>query len=589
MSDDLVSAIQERTEEHRSRPSLKYTTFSAVPGSTHERVVELVPLGARVLEFGCATGYMSEVLTGSRGCSVTGIEISQEAAELADEHCEQVVVGDADELDYAALFAGREFDCLLFADVLEHLRAPADVLRRVRPLITEQGSVVASIPNVAHGSVRLALLAGDFRYRDLGLLDEGHLRFFTRESIQDMFEESGYIVTDWIRQRVAVEEAEVRPSAPVPPAARALVDGDPEGTTYQFIVRAVPSGAASQVAVLRGLLEEARGELDELRPEVQRLQKEVEQQAARLAETVTAGAEKDRQLQELQQVAEGRRQQIEQQAARLEETVTAGAEKDRQLQELQQVAEGRRQQIEQNSGALRDAHNQAEQHRQAAEREAASAAAARTEAEREAANAAAARTEAERLQQMVDEGAQLLDEATEELTRLTEAVGQETARAHEASAEAERLRRLAAETSSSAQGAEAELEQLQRIVEDERRRLQRAERDLEDLGRTVQGREEEARALQRRLDAGSKREADLREMILDANEQLLQQEEQAKTLLEAELKPRDEEIRWLRGLADARDLELTAARAHIAEIESTRLWRVGRRYWRLKSLGRARP
>ncbi len=575
MSDDLVSAIQERTEEHRSRPSLKYTTFSAVPGSTHERVVELVPPGARVLEFGCATGYMSEVLTGSRGCSVTGIEISQEAAELADEHCEQVVVGDADELDYAALFAGREFDCLLFADVLEHLRAPADVLRRVRPLITEQGSVVASIPNVAHGSVRLALLAGDFRYRDLGLLDEGHLRFFTRESIQDMFEESGYIVTDWIRQRVAVEEAEVRPSAPVPPAARALVDGDPEGTTYQFIVRAVPSGAASQVAVLRGLLEDARGELDELRPEVQRLQKEVEQQAARLAETVTAGAEKDRQLQELQQVAEGRRQQIEQQAARLEETVTAGAEKDRQLQELQQVAEGRRQQIEQNSGALRDAHNQAEQHRQAAERE--------------AANAAAAWAEAERLQQMVDEGAQLLGEATEELTRLTEAVGQETARAHEASAEGERLRRLAAETSSSAQRAEAELEQLQRSVEDERRRLQRAERDVEDLGRTVQGREEEARALQRRLDAGSTREADLREMILDANEQLLQQEEQAKTLLEAELKPRDEEIRWLRGLADARDLELTAARAHIAEIESTRLWRVGRRYWRLKSLGRARP
>jgi O-antigen biosynthesis protein len=519
MSDDRISAIHGRTEEQRRHPSLKYTTFVVEPGSTHQRVVELVPPGARVLEFGCATGYMSEVLTGSLGCSVTGIEISPEAAELADQHCEQVVVGDANELDYAALFAGREFDCVLFADVLEHLRAPADVLRRVRPLIAEQGSVVASIPNVAHGSVRLALLTGDFRYRDLGLLDDGHLRFFTRESIQDMFEESGYILTEWIRQRVAVEEAEVRPSMPVPAAARAFVDGDPEGTTYQFIVRAVPSGAGPQVAVLRGLLENAREELDQLHPEVQRFQKEVEQQAERL-----------------------------------QESVTAAAEKDRQLQELQQVAESSRQQLAQSGAALREAHDQAEQHREAARRE--------------AVNADAARAETESLQQMVNEGAQLLDEAAEELSRLAEAAEQERARAGEASAEAERLRRT---------------------VEDERRLLQRAERDLEGLGRTIQGREEEVRTLQRRVEAGSNREADLREMIVDANEQLLHQEEEAKALLEAEVKPRDEEIRWLRTLVNARDLELTAARTHIEEIESTRLWRVGRRYWRLKSLGRAEP
>jgi 2-polyprenyl-3-methyl-5-hydroxy-6-metoxy-1,4-benzoquinol methylase len=233
--------------------------FDAAAGSTHNLVVSLVPRGARVLEFGCATGYMSEVLKNRLGCSITGIEISSQAAELARRHCDRVVVGDSETLDLGRLFAGELFDAIVFADVLEHLRDPSVVLRRIHPLLVENGAVIASIPNIAHGSVRLSLLGGEFRYRDNGLLDRTHLRFFTRETVHDLFESSGYTITHWLRRRLGIEESEVSPPArPVPEAVRVWLAVDSETTTYQFVVRAVRSDAAATIHQLRAELREAR-------------------------------------------------------------------------------------------------------------------------------------------------------------------------------------------------------------------------------------------------------------------------------------------------------------------------------------------
>jgi 2-polyprenyl-3-methyl-5-hydroxy-6-metoxy-1,4-benzoquinol methylase len=277
MEDEPLSAL---TKAGATPPphAFKYTEFQADTGSTHSKIVSLVPPATRVLEFGCATGYMTEVLKNKLGCTVTGVEINPEAAALAEQHAERVIVGDAEKIDYAAELAGEEFDVVLFADVLEHLKEPGDVLRRIRPFVAENGVVIASIPNVAHGSVRLALLGGEFRYRDWGLLDDTHLRFFTRASIQDLFEETGYVVTHWVRRRLDVGETEI--SVPnVPDSVRQWLASDPEATTYQFVLRALVSDTASQLKALRNELEElrphkdasaqlaaARQELGELRP-----------------------------------------------------------------------------------------------------------------------------------------------------------------------------------------------------------------------------------------------------------------------------------------------------------------------------------
>jgi hypothetical protein len=202
---------------------------------------------------------MSRLLKESLGCTVVGVELFPEPAEQARGHCQRVIVGDAETMDFAAAFGEDRFDAVLFADVLEHLRDPAAVLRRVAPFLKDGGSVIASIPNIAHGSVRLALLAGEFRYRPTGLLDSTHLRFFTRETVCDLFEGAGFLITRWLRTRVPINDSEIGlPARAAPAEVVKYIAEDPEATTYQFVVRAVRSDQAGQVAALRAEIREAR-------------------------------------------------------------------------------------------------------------------------------------------------------------------------------------------------------------------------------------------------------------------------------------------------------------------------------------------
>ncbi len=219
--------------------------------NSHTLMVELVGGSKRVLDVGCATGYLAQALT-ARGCSVSGLEFDPVAAEEARSHLDRLVIGDLEALDLAETFGDEPFDVVVFGDVLEHLRDPLAALRNARRVLRERGSIVASIPNVAHGSVRLALMAGRFDYQPLGLLDSTHVRFFTRASIEQLFREAGMVPVD-VRRTTAgffdtplpLAEAEVRPE---------VVDAvlaDPESSTYQFVLRAVADDADAAVALLR--------------------------------------------------------------------------------------------------------------------------------------------------------------------------------------------------------------------------------------------------------------------------------------------------------------------------------------------------
>jgi 2-polyprenyl-3-methyl-5-hydroxy-6-metoxy-1,4-benzoquinol methylase len=316
-------AVATTDDQRRSEPSnagdardkaFKYTRYDDSPGSTHNLVVQLVPEGASVLEVGCATGYMSDVLVQRKGCRVTGIELDPTAAAEASAYCERVVVGDVETLDLGEHLDAERYDAILFADVLEHLRDPAAVLRRVRPFVAEGGAVIASIPNVAHISVRLALLAGEFRYRKLGLLDDTHLRFFTRESIVDLFESTGYVVSRWRRRRIEADDAEISSPPDVPKDIRSWLGSDPELTTYQFVVRATPTDAASQLAELRTILRETQvdlrrlAELEDASRELQLLRRAHEAQARHLVSERLSVAD---QMAELDGVIERLREEVE--------------------------------------------------------------------------------------------------------------------------------------------------------------------------------------------------------------------------------------------------------------------------------------
>ena len=209
--------------------------------TSHAQLALLIGEGKRVLEVGPATGYLSRVLR-ERGCTVVGVEIDPIAAKEAERYCERVIVGNIETLDFEGSFGEERFDVVVYGDVLEHLVDPEQTLRRTAEILAPGGCVVASIPNVTHGSVRLALLSGSFPWTEVGILDRTHLRFFDRRGVEDLFRLAGYEVSDLLRTTTDVFNTELAlDEGDFPPHLVDLVRNAPEAKTYQFVVRARPA------------------------------------------------------------------------------------------------------------------------------------------------------------------------------------------------------------------------------------------------------------------------------------------------------------------------------------------------------------
>ena len=223
--------------------------------STHARVVRLVGTDQRVLELGPAAGHMTRVLR-DRGCSVVGIEVDPDMAELAGEFAERVIVGDLDALNLDKELGSERFDVVVAADVLEHLTDPLSALRTLKRFLAQDGYFVISLPNIAHGSVRIALLQGHFDYQNVGLLDTTHLRFFTRESIGRLLDDAELAAGEIFHQQLDITASEVPfDPARVPPELLEELSRDPEARTYQFVIKAVPLDAPGLREVQRRLRE----------------------------------------------------------------------------------------------------------------------------------------------------------------------------------------------------------------------------------------------------------------------------------------------------------------------------------------------
>jgi SAM-dependent methyltransferase len=209
----------------------------------HSLAALLVPARSRVLDVGCGDGTVARLLA-AQGCSVWGIERDKELAELAKDACDHVVIADVEGVDLAEL-VDDPFDVVLCLDVLEHLVDPVATLRRLTANLAPSGRIVASIPNVAHGAVRLQLLEGSFRYTDSGLLDRGLLHLYDRRGAEELFASAGLDVVEWLETRRGLLETEL----PVererwPSQLIAELQADPDATVYQFMVTAAPASAS---------------------------------------------------------------------------------------------------------------------------------------------------------------------------------------------------------------------------------------------------------------------------------------------------------------------------------------------------------
>lgn len=210
----------------------------------HSFALDMVGSGRTVLELGCSSGHVTEMLVAA-GNTVVGVESHPGWAAEAREFAERVHVLDLDVASVADVESAR-FDAIVAGDVLEHLRDPLAALVKVLPLLEPGGEVIISVPNMAYVDVRLLLLEGRVEYQDEGLLDRTHLRWFTRDSLRDMLEHAGLTAVEV--RRVVHPMGSSR--LPVDwdahgEATRSFVLSDPEAMTYQFVVRCVRATEAA--------------------------------------------------------------------------------------------------------------------------------------------------------------------------------------------------------------------------------------------------------------------------------------------------------------------------------------------------------
>lgn len=177
-------------------PISYHASYGAKPDTYYENdrpeMLRFVPSTAkRTLELGCGSGGFSAALKGEGPRECWGIELDNRAAQAASQRLDRVIAGEATAV--MPELPDGYFDCIIMNDVLEHLTDPFSLLRDLHGKLRSDGVIVASVPNVRFWNhLRDYVWRGDWDYREAGILDSTHLRFFTFKSLKKMFAALGY-------------------------------------------------------------------------------------------------------------------------------------------------------------------------------------------------------------------------------------------------------------------------------------------------------------------------------------------------------------------------------------------------------------
>jgi 2-polyprenyl-3-methyl-5-hydroxy-6-metoxy-1,4-benzoquinol methylase len=210
-------------------------------------LVGMIEPDSTVLDVGIGSGSLGAYLRDKKACQVDGITYNAEEAAVAGAAYREVKVADLDAVRVSDLFGSQRYRYIVCADVLEHLRDPALVLTSVRDMLEPGGKVLISVPNVAYLGLLGELLGGEFRYRHEGLLDQTHVRFFTRRSLLRFFADMGWRVKRVECVELDLADSEFAPALDaMPPAVRSQLLSNPDGLTYQFVAEVVPRSDEEQ-------------------------------------------------------------------------------------------------------------------------------------------------------------------------------------------------------------------------------------------------------------------------------------------------------------------------------------------------------
>ena len=172
------------------------------PNNIDKIQLDMIPEGSRVLEIGCATGFMGEYLVREKGSSFLGIEADTNQCAEARKRGLQVVAGYLEDADVQRQIAEEiethgPFQVIFMSQVIEHIAEPDKSLTLLQKWMGPTSCLVISTCSIAHWRCRLKLLFGKWQYEEYGVFDRTHLRFFTITSFNDLLHQSGFTVVDF--------------------------------------------------------------------------------------------------------------------------------------------------------------------------------------------------------------------------------------------------------------------------------------------------------------------------------------------------------------------------------------------------------
>ena len=204
--------------------------------------IQLIGTRRRILELGAGPGSITRVLKENSERFVVSIENDESAIPSLKRFADKVIRADLNEGAWLQFVKGElPFDGVLCTDVLEHLYEPAKVIKRIAGLLAPSSSLVVSVPHVGHSAIHACLYHSDFDYRDWGLLDRTHIRFFGLKNIGPLLMEGGLKI---VETRFVIRDPEQTELSScwsaLPSSLTRELRSNPLGKVYQIVVRAVP-------------------------------------------------------------------------------------------------------------------------------------------------------------------------------------------------------------------------------------------------------------------------------------------------------------------------------------------------------------